>query len=322
MKRVSRTIRFATVLLLSGCAYPGVDAHQVSIADEFIGTTPGGALVREFVGGLPTNAPCHSITWQIKLVTNRTSDLPTTFSLAASYQVPTKSNPNRSEDGPKVKLDGTWEMHKGHGANPKAVIYRLNIDEPRRSVSFLKVGDNLWQLLNLDGSMAVGNGGQSYTLNRASRSEPPGDSVAAMNASAMSYKISALATGAMVFAVFEGRTPCHGIARELNIPQDAGCIKSKWRVTLYQNPETSAPTTYKVEGSLFRGGARQGTWSVTRGASIDPNATVFQLSPTQTQPALLLLKGDENVLFFLNQKREPLIGHADFSYTLNRVGAK
>jgi hypothetical protein len=49
---------------------------------------------------------------------------------------------------------------------------------------------------------------------------------------------------------------------------------------------------------------------------------VYQLSPTPDQSALLLLKGDDNVLFLLNQKREPLVGHADFSYTLNRVGVK
>jgi len=322
MKRVSKMIRCAIAVLVSGCAHPGVGAGRDSIADEFIGTTPGDALAREFVGGLKADAPCHSITWQIKLATNRTSGLPTTFSLAASYHVPTKSNPNRSEDGPKVKFNGIWDTSKAEGTNPKAVVYRLNTEKPRRSLSFVKVGDNLLQLLNPDGSMAVGNGGQSYTLNRANRAEKPGDSVAAMNAPSMSYKISALATGATVFAVFEGRTPCHGIARELNIPQHAGCIKSKWRVTLYQNPETSAPTTYKVEGSLFRDGAREGTWGMTRGATIDPNATVYQLSPTQNQSALLLLKGDENVLFFLNHKREPLVGHADFSYSLNRVGVK
>jgi hypothetical protein len=52
---------------------------------------------------------------------------------------------------------------------------------------------------------------------------------------------------------------------------------------------------------------------------MSPNATVYQLSPTETQPALLLLKGDDNVLYFLDQNRGLLVGHADFSYALNRV---
>jgi hypothetical protein len=99
-------------------------------------------------------------------------------------------------------------------------------------------------------------------------------------------------------------------------------MKSKWRVTLYQDPETLAPATYKVEGTLYRQSAREGTWSMSHGTATDPNVTIYKLNPTQTQPALFLLKGDDNILFFLNQNREPLIGHADFSYTLNRAQAK
>jgi hypothetical protein len=38
-----------------------------------------------------------------------------------------------------------------------------------------------------------------------------------------------------------------------------------------------------------------------------------------TEPALLLLKADDNILFLLDQNREPMVGHAEFSYTLNRV---
>lgn len=131
-----------------------------------------------------------------------------------------------------------------------------------------------------------------------------------------------MATGPTVFGVFEGRSPCHGIARELKLPQYAGCMKVKWCVTLYRNPETSAPTTYKVEGTLHRQNAREGTWSIIQGTKTDPNATVYQLNPTQTEAALFLLKADDNVLLFLNQDREPLVGNANFSYTLNRVSHK
>jgi len=310
-------------LLLCGCAHRGVIAEaQSGVAAEFVGSSPGDALARDFVGGLASNAPCHNIAWQLTLLTNQHTGLPSTFRLTALYQVPTRSNPNRSEGGPRVALDGTWEILKGARSRPEAVVYRLHAAEPQRSVSFVKVGEHLLHLLNPDGSLAVGNGGWSYTLNHAVRAEKPGDMTAALNAPEMTYKISPLATGPTVFGVFEGRTPCHGISRELKLSQHAGCIKSKWRVTLYQNPETSAPTTYKVEGSLFRDGAREGTWSITRGAATDANASVYQLNPTPTQPALLLMKGDDNVLFFLDEHRAPLVGHAEFSYTLNRVAPK
>ena len=137
----------------------------------------------------------------------------------------------------------------------------------------------------------------------------------------LSYPISTLATGSVVFAVFEGRSPCHGIARELNLPQHEGCHKVKWRVTLYQHPETSAPTTYKVEGTLHRQRAREGTWSIGSGAKTGSNETIYHLGAT-SEPAILLLKADDNVLFFLGHDRELMVGNADFSYTLNRVAKK
>jgi hypothetical protein len=276
---------------------------------------PDGALGREFVGGIASTAAVHCILWRLTFSAQSADATSGTFKLAAAYEVPRRTNPNQGEPGPKVSSEGTWEIVKGMEAKPEATVYRLKAGKPERSVSFVKVSDALLHLLDEDKGLMNGTAGWSYTLNRADVAEKPG--VPAPTAE-MSYTISPLATGPRVFGVFEGRTPCNGISRELNRPEKAGCIKSKWRVTLYQNPETSAPTTYKVEGSLFRQKAREGTWSITRGTA-DPNAIVYRLAPTQTEPALLLMKGDDNVLFFLNQKQEPMVGHADFSYTLNRV---
>lgn len=310
-------------VLLAACVPDCVSANrQDSVAVEFVGSTPGGALPREFLGGLATNVECHNIKWQVILLTNQSSGLPATYNLVAQYHVPASNNPNQSEEGPKVTSRGTWEIVKGTKSSPDAVIYRINEEKSQRSLSFVKVGENLLHLLNPDGSLMIGSGGSSYTLNRADQAEKPVEASLAMSAPDMSYKIAALATGPTVFGVFEGRSPCHGIARELKLPRHAGCMKVKWRVTLYQDPKTSAPTTYKVEGSLHRQSAREGTWSIVRGAKTDPNAMVYQLNPTPTESALLLLKADDNILFFLNQNREPMVGHADFSYTLNRVVRK
>src|SRR5439155_11971301 len=128
-----------------------------------------------------------------------------------------------------------------------------------------------------------------------------------------SYTLSPLASGENVFGVFEGRTPATGIARELKIDTEDR-TKVKWRVTLYQDPKTKAPTTYKVENSFLRDKRREGTWSGER----RDGAVVYHLAATKTEGGLFLLKGDDNVLFFLWQDRKPLVGHADFSYTLNR----
>jgi hypothetical protein len=323
MNSMARMLGCSIALLLFGCAHRGAVADaRDGIAAEFVGSTPGGARVQEFLGGLASTAVCHSVTWRITLFTNQPSGRSSTFSLTALYHVPTRSNPNRSEDGPKVAWRGTWETLPGAKSGLGDSIYRLTAGESKRSLSFVKVGHALLHLLNPDGSLAVGNGGESFTLNRADRTEKPGDTGLAMNAPEMSYKISPLATGPAVFGVFEGRTPCLGISRELNIARSEACIKAKWRVTLFQNPETRAPTTYKVEGSLFREGAREGKWNIARGVASDANATVYELHATPTQPALLLWRADDNVLFFLKQNRELLVGHKEFSYTLNRVAAK
>jgi hypothetical protein len=318
-----RFVRGWVVLLWCGFAHhDGIAESPDAAAATFVGSTPGEAQVREFLGALAGNAPCHSIAWQITFLTNRNTGLPSTFRLNALHRVPTRGNPNRSEDGPRVALHGNWEMLRGAKAGSDTVVYRIHAENPRRSLSFVKVGGALLHLLNLDGGLAVGNGGESYTLNRADHAETPGDLSQVNNAPEISYKMRPLATGPGVFGVFEGRTPCQGISRQLGLTPHAGCIKSKWRVTLYQNPETRMPTTCKVEGSLFREGAREGTWSITRGAATAANATVYELSATPTQPALRLLKGDDNVLFLLDESRKPLVGHAEFSYTLNRTAAR
>ena len=322
MRKLTRIIGGAVTILLAACAPNGVSANpQDSVGAEFIGSTPGGSLPREFLGGLATNAECHFIKWQIKLSPDQGGSSGT-YDLVAQYHVPTRNNPNQWEEGPKVTSRGTWEIVKDAKSSAGGVVCRIKAEKSQRSLSFAKVNENLLHLLNPDGTLMLGNGGWSYTLNRAASSEKPVDASLAASAPDMSYKIAPLATGPTVFGVFEGRSPCHGIARELKLPQHAGCHKVKWRVTLYQDPKTSAPTTYKVEGTLHRQSAREGTWSIVRGAKTDPKAVVYRLGPTPTEAELLLLKADDNILFFLNQNREPMVGHAEFSYTLNRVVRK
>lgn len=97
------------------------------------------------------------------------------------------------------------------------------------------------------------------------------------------------------------------------IAVDRSCFKTKWRLTLYQDPKTHAPTSYKIEGSLFASGAREGSWNI-----LNTPATVYRLAAAGGQPALSLLKGNDDVLFILGPDLKPIVGNADWSYTLNR----
>lgn len=118
--------------------------------------------------------------------------------------------------------------------------------------------------------------------------------------------------------VYEGRTPCTAIARELNLPANAECFKLKWLLTLYQDPQTFKPTRYQLKRTFHRQSVIEGTWTVVKCASTDPNAIVYLLDKGKPGYTLYLMKGDDNVLFFLDAKRDLLVGNDLFSYTLNR----
>ena len=326
MRTAMRLAWCSMALLWVGCAQRYAvgqpSAHAVAAKTQFVGSTPADDLVRTFIGGLTSNAPCHSITWKLGFETNQGTGR-ALFHLSALYHVPTADNTNRSQNGPTVEFSGTVETTGADGWWPGSKVHRLHAARPGRSLALLTVGDNLLQVLNPDGNLKVGHGGESYTLNRASRAEMPVDRELAMTAPDMSYRISPLATGAAVFGVFEGRTPCQGIAHDLSIPCPASCMKAKWRVTLYRAVGETATARYKIEGTLFRASPREGNWKMVRGAAVDPDVTVYQLGADQPNSrALFLMKGDDNVLFFLNQSRELLTGHHEFSYTLNRVAAR
>lgn len=128
-----------------------------------------------------------------------------------------------------------------------------------------------------------------------------------------------IASGVEVWGVFEGRCPCQDIAKQLNITVRPECTKIKWGLTLYQDPQTHEPTTYKLEGSFYRPTSREGKWVTQKGTPTNPEAIVFQLDPDQPANSFFFQKGDDNVLFVLDENRKFRIGSAQFSYTLNRV---
>jgi hypothetical protein len=178
------------------------------------------------------------------------------------------------------------------------------------------VGNDLLRLQSSSGALMVGTGGLSYTLNRRERAEQPGDPATAAD---FSYTISPRATGSTLFGLFEGRTPCRNIAQDLKLGEVPGCIKVNGRVTLYQDPQTAAPARYKIESTLHRQQPRVGTWRMAKGAPGQPAAVVYELAAAGREAPILLMRGDDNVLFFLNQQRQMLVGSIDFGYTLNRV---
>ena len=127
----------------------------------------------------------------------------------------------------------------------------------------------------------------------------------------------AMPAGSSVFAVFDGRTPCHEVVLEFtNTGSFPGCLKIKWRLTLYQDIATGEPGTYLFMGtSQFR----EGSWRIMNGMDGDPDAIIYQLYPEDAQEPFSLLKVDENHLYLMDRDLNLLVGNELFSYTLSRV---
>ena len=103
---------------------------------------------------------------------------------------------------------------------------------------------------------------------------------------------------------------------ELNMEVSIECTKRKMGLTLYQDSVKHEPTIYETYGMGKWSG--KGSWHILSGTATDPRATVFQLD-LDAKTSLFLLKGDDNVLFILDRKKNFLIGNADHSYTFNRA---
>jgi hypothetical protein len=306
-------------LITAALAWSTTVAHPLSLAagktqptvlGTFVGTTPCDDAIRSLLQ-LPVDAKADLIEWELTLHQAPAANSGTpSYQLRYAYGPAVPNRPGLAADAPRRQRSGSWTRSTGTGIT----LYRLS-----DGLSLQRISDNIFHVLNTDGSLMVGNGGWSYTLGRRDALEPAVDpALIAGDPGDEGRTISPLSSGPHVFGVFEGRTPCQAVARVLESAARPGCWKAKWRMTLFQDPQTHKPTTYKLEGTLFRSAAREGQWRVASGTPDDPKATVYELTPSSGQREMRLLKGDDNVLFFLDEQRRPLTGTARNAYTLDR----
>jgi hypothetical protein len=144
-----------------------------------------------------------------------------------------------------------------------------------------------------------------------------GQTAAADNKVSESITFSEMPKGPAVYGIFEGRSPC-GISQQMGADMAGGCDHLKWQLILFRDIITLKPTTFSLTTEMFGRRPLKGRWTIIRGSRNDPKAVIFALGYGPGQ-ILYLFRGDENVLFILDEKREFLTGDKDFSYTLNRV---
>jgi hypothetical protein len=140
---------------------------------------------------------------------------------------------------------------------------------------------------------------------------------AADNEVSESITFNEMPKGSAVYGIFEGRSPC-GISRQMGADMH-DCDHLKWQLILFRDSITLKPTTFLLTTEMFDRRPMSGKWKIGRGTRNNPKAVVLALSYGKPDQVLYLYKGDENVLFILDEKQEFLAGDKDFSYTLNRV---
>ncbi|HJS18177.1 MAG TPA: hypothetical protein VJ785_05490 [Anaerolineales bacterium] len=290
----------------------GPEVHGV-----FEGITPCSPQTRP-LPQIPAGSDCEQMIWNLVLYQDPETGSPTTYSLKSAYGLPRQNTNGLVGGGTPISMEGNWSITTGTKTDPEAVVYQIQGD-PQTTVSFLKVSDDLLHILDEEKALRVGHGAWSYTLNRmdnqrlAQADEPPGS----IPDPPTRPPQPPMPEGSSVFGVFEGRTPCHEQVIEFTqIEPFPGCMKVKWRLTLYQDEATGAPSSYLFMGTSTY---REGSWTIVHGMEGDPDAVVYQLQLRDAQQPLSFLKVDENHLFLMDRAMNLLVGNELFSYTLSRT---
>jgi hypothetical protein len=247
---------------------------------NYTASTPAGSIVRKFLGISLTDS-IDFIRWKLSL-----NDLK--YSLECNYGMG-KPNTNGFYDGGK-KIVFSGAVKRDNSTN----IYILQNGD--QSLKLIELNTNLLHIANNDNTLLVGGGGWSYALNNTTPLVTN------------QFKLTAKQSTIRDSIAFEGRTPCGvpGI-----IPEGKLCYKLKWYLVLYSN------NSFRILGTAYRAeGGKRGNWKINTDNS---GRIVYELYDEKTgKPFIHLLKLDEGVLIFTDEKGNLLVGDHDFSFTLNR----
>jgi hypothetical protein len=126
---------------------------DISPESVFEGRTPCQPLASDHPE-LKADPDCFKLKWRLILHRDSVSQLPKTYTIRKIVN-------NEPQDG-----SGKWTISYGTSSNPDAVIYRLDPDNPKESVSFLAGDENVLFFIDKKNIPYVGNSDFSYTLNK------------------------------------------------------------------------------------------------------------------------------------------------------------
>ena len=319
-------LRLAVLLAVSACG-PGIVQTPTgtppptligaTLHGLFEGITPCSSLTRP-LPQIPADSECELMIWKVMLYQDTATGTPTSYLLESTYGVSQANTMGPAGGGTPISMEGTWSIAMGTKADPDAEVLQLYSEDSQVAVSFVKLSDDILHVLNRDQSLMLGNASWSYTLNRTDNQPPLSmDEPVNPGPEATRPPIPEMPPGSSILGVYEGRSPCHEIVFEiLGVTPYPNCLKIKLRLTLYQDQETGAPSTYMALGTST---IREGTWTILHGTRDNPEAVVYQIHLDDPEKPVSFLKADENHLFLLDKDLNLLTGNALFSYTLSRI---
>jgi len=305
MKKVNRFFSLCVIticLTISSCAQTSRDSSRALASFE--ATTPCDEVSRSLLN-IPALDKAVMMKWALTLLT------PTSYKLIYTYGMDKANTRGFSEGAITKEQTGKWTRSKYKSTE----IYTLTADNAP-TLTFLKLNENVLHLLDANKNLMVGNGAWSYTLNRI-------NPITLSSNEAASQKVEE--TVGTDSIVFDGRMPCYAPLLALSGKTTAGCNLVKCRIILFSDNNSQAPSSLKLYSiHVGTGGTRYlttGKWIIARGTKTDPSSTLYELqfNSEQKQQNLVLLKGDDNVLFLLDSQMNCMAGNDYCSFTLNRV---
>ncbi len=251
----------------------------------YAGSTPAHAVLRDFLQISPTDS-IDFIRWKLEVG-------PGVFKLQCRYGLSAPSTPGFSNE-----KQVTFEGQITQSGN----FYELKHTD--KKVSLFEMNRNVWHFLDHHNRMLVGNGGYSYALNNLHPVEDNEVNIRPGQAARQDLR------------VFEGRTPCQDLSALLGLNKSEACNKMKWYILLYSDPLTGKPSHFLMGGiGYVKETMARGEWKIVT----EPGGrSIYQLSSDRWTRPLNLLKGDDDILFFVDAAGRLLVGNENFSYTLNK----
>jgi len=294
------------IMLLAGLAgIPGANPADPLQSKYFGGCTPCNTEIKAFLG-IPEQAACDMIRW--KLTLRYESRLPVSYQAVNEWGF--FINNQTYEKGGIVVTEGKSMMLANEGNPHTPVISMQDARKTRVTLLLKEINGNLLHFTDSHKGLLASHGGWSYTLNNLNP-EPDTE-----------FRLTSLVqpevfTGSGDSLIYVGRTPCAGLRHHLKVPEQTPCSKLKWKLVLYLDPITGKPANYSLERTFRRQSVITGLWAMRKATRHQQEVTLYLLDPDKPESSLTLLKGDDNVLFFLDRHHRLLTGDEDFSYTLN-----